>query len=52
MKIIGTNEEIEQLNEIIINCDGYSCSYDCIFNGCGRINHISELDKIEIEVID
>lgn len=52
MKIIGTKEEIEQLNEIIINCDGYSCSYDCIFNGCGRINHISELDKIEIEVID
>ena len=52
MKIIGTKEEIEQLNEIVINCDGYSCTYDCIFSGCNRIKHISELDKIEIEVVN
>lgn len=52
MKIIGTKEEIEQLNEIILNCDVHCCDCGCIFSGCSRISHISELDKIEIEVVN
>jgi len=59
MKIIGTKEEIEQLNIVLMDifyrttrcCLPFKCQ-NCVFEKCNHINDISELDRIEIEVID